>query len=136
MKNVKVLIKNNILFILVEFNFLLSVIGISTAMSAAKIEQYNNPFLFSLPLSVVLWVIFAVLISRTQEKEEIDEEIEVSGNFYISPARRKISPLLEIILKLIINIILLISVLIILADFTMLLFMTLKTVVVPAFISP
>jgi hypothetical protein len=136
MNNVKILIKNNILFILVEFNFLLSVIGISTAISAVKKEQYNNPFLFSLPLSVVLWVIFAFLISRTQEKEETEEEIEVSGNFYISPARRKISPLLEIILKLIINILLLISVLIILADFTMMLFMTLKTVVVPVFISP
>jgi hypothetical protein len=132
MKNIKILIKNNILFILVEFNLLLSVIGIFTAMSAAKKEQYNNPFLFSLPLSVVLWVVFAYLISITQKKEEI----EASFKSYDLPPLGKITRLQEIIIRMVIKMILAISVLIILADITMLLFMTLKTVVVPAFISP
>lgn len=136
MKNIKTLIKNNIVFFFIEFNLLLSVIGIFAGMSAAKNNQYDNPFLLLLPISNFLWVFFALFGPRPQKKVEIDEEIEASIKFYGLPPRRKLTHIQLILIKLAIKIILAISVLIVLVNFSLMLLMTLTTVVVPAFFPP
>ena len=136
MKNIKTLIKNNILFIFVEFNFLLSIIGIFSSISAAKKEQYDNPFLFSLPLSFILWIFFAFLVSRKQETEEIEEKTAAANISYGLKPRGKVTRLQEIIIRMVLKLILAISVLIILADFTMMLFTSLKIIVIPLLILP
>jgi len=133
-EDMKTLIKNNILFILGGFNLFLSVIGISTAMEAVKNEQYDNPFLYSFPVSIALWMLFG-LFPAPQKKDDDSEEIEAGNECYSwspfinLPHRQRI--IIRAILTKIIDIIAMICALIILTDFTMLFFIIVKFAAIP-----
>jgi len=136
MKNIKTLIKNNVVFFFIEFNLLLSIIGIFTGMTAARNNQYDNPLLLLLPVSNVLWIFFGLFAPMPQKNIETQEKIEDAVKFYALPPRRKATRIQEITIKFFINIIVAFSVLIVLSNFTMMLFLTLNTVIIPVFVSP
>jgi len=119
MKNVKTLIKNNIDSLFYIFILLLSVIGISIAIAALRIDRYDNPLLKILPISSVLWILFIIFVKVPQEITETDEEISNTRKFYALPSRREISPLLEMILRKVFNLLMFICVLIPLTCFFM-----------------
>jgi hypothetical protein len=127
MKNITAVLKNNFGIFFILFNELLSVIGIVTAFTAAKIDQYDNPFLTALPLSIVLWVFFTYFVKIPSEEET--DAVKKSYN----PPAVKVSYLTEIIIRFFIKIIIAIFMFIVLLDFTMMLFISLKLVVAPCF---
>jgi len=127
MKNVKTLLKNNIGVLFVMFIFLLSVIGILTAIAAIKKEQYDNPFLlFVLLIPNVFWFFFALFAPNPQNKECTDEEIEASRNFYGLPPRKEITRQQECILNIIKHIVVAICFTIVVTCFFMMIFILTK----------
>jgi len=123
MKNIKALIKNNILFIFTDFILLLSLIGIFNAIAALKKEQYDNPFLlFALVFPNVFWLFFIFFVPFHRKEAKTDEEIEARRIFYGLPPRKKATRFQEIIINIIIKSLIFISLTIILTCFLMMLF--------------
>jgi len=122
MKTIIAIIKYNFELFFIMFCVLLSAAGIVSAMSAAKIDQYDNPFLVTLPLSNILWLFLVFFLKNPNEytEEELAHKIELP----------------DIIPLMIAKIIFVIIVFIFLADFTMMLFIMLKTAVIPVFFFP
>ena len=122
METIIAIIKYNFELFFIMFCVLLSAAGIVSAMSAAKIDQYDNPFLVTLPLSNILWLFLVFFLKNPNEytEEELAHKIELP----------------DIIPLMIAKIIFVIIVFIFLADFTMMLFIMLKTAVIPVFFFP
>jgi len=126
MKNITTVLKNNFDLIFFLFNESLSILGIVTAFEAMKTEQYNNPFLLALPLSTVLWF-FITYFVNTPYKDQFKKEIE---NLNTSPII-KVSYLAEIIIKFFAKLLTLILLAIVLIDFIIMFFISLKLVITP-----
>jgi len=112
MKTIITIIKYNFGLFFIIFCVFLSVVGISSAMEAAKIDQYDNLFLFALPLSNICWLFLIFFLKNPNEytEEELAHKIELP----------------DIIPMIIAKIIFVIIIFIFLADFTMTLLILLK----------
>jgi len=64
----KAILRSRVVASFIIFNLFMSAIGIFTTITAAKINQYDNPLLFALPLSTVLWVFLIVFVKTPREK--------------------------------------------------------------------
>jgi hypothetical protein len=125
MNKAKHVIKNNLGAFFILFNALLSITGICTAMAAAKIERYNNPFIIALPLSNFIWFLFAVFAKIPEEYTE--EEIKA-----LYPNAKRPPKAVQLIIKIIMDIIIFIFIAVVLADVAMMILMALKMAVSPS----
>ena len=120
-------IKDNLEVSFILFNELLSVVGIFAAMAAAKIDQYDSPFLFALPLSFFFWILFG-LFAKTPSEKHAEEDMEAINKLHASPdAKTKRPPkIVEHIVRLIFKIIMAILAAIPLIDISMMILIALK----------
>jgi len=123
-KNIKTFIKNNLDFILMEFTLFLILIGIFTALSAIKKDNYNNPSVY------LLFVIYAVLyvcagyfsINKTyfpkqQIYKEPENETEAPVKLHDSPPRKILTRAQEFFLKIIVWLLVAVNVIIFIGGF-------------------
>jgi hypothetical protein len=125
MNKAKSAIKNNLGTFFILFNTLLSITDICTAMAAAKIEQYNNPFIVALPLSNFFWFLFAIFAKVPEEYTE--EEIKA-----LYPNAKRPPKAVQLIIKIIMDIIFFMFLAVVLADIAMMLLIALKMAVSPS----
>jgi len=132
MKNVKTLFVNNIIIFFIFFNLLLSLIGIFTAFFAAKTDRFDNPLLIALPLSFTLWFLFVMFAKNPQKKEYTEDELDATRKFYGLPSPpKKIPRALNFFILLAEKLFIAIAMIIILINISMMIFISLKAVVVP-----
>ena len=125
MNKITAWLKYNFEISFIFFNALLSVIGIFAAMAAAKIDQYDNPFLIALPISFFFWILFG-LFAKTPSEKYTEEEMEAIKKLHVSPDAKSPPKIVEHIARLILNITIALFTIILLTDFSMMIFISLK----------
>jgi len=125
MKNAKTLIKIDGWFFIIIINIFLSVIGFFTAIASAKIERHDNPIIYSLPLSVFIWILFG-LFAKVPDRNYTEENS--------LPEPKRICPfIVQVIVKIFIFIIMAFLLFIIIANFVLVFVIAFKEGVAPLF---